>query len=107
MSVKWPLRARSSGQESRNELDRKIRVGDLPEGQTVHALPVDSRYFLDYLRMVVYRGETQEPAGFEAVRQALPAMLPSGRMCVFSWPGWRDRFIVWVTGVASLGPGEA
>ena len=44
--------------ESRNEFDRKIRVGDLPEGQTVHALPVDSRYFLDYLRMAVYRAET-------------------------------------------------
>ena len=55
--------------ESRNEVDRKIRVGDLPEGQAVHALPVDSRYFLDYLRMAVYRAETDMAAALIAGRE--------------------------------------
>ena len=40
------------------------------------------------------------------MRPALPVMLPLRRMCVVSWPVWRDRFIMWVMGVASLGHGE-
>ena len=39
------------------------------------------------------------------MRQVLAVMLPLRRMCVVSWPGWRDRIIVWVMVVASLGPG--
>ena len=41
--------------ESPNRHDKKIQVGNLPEDQGIHSLPVDSRYFLDHLRMAVYR----------------------------------------------------